>query len=68
MDNLPKFISIRTSDDEVTFLNVNNICRVELDDRVKFMEVWLNNSYVSFQGNDYPTAKAAWIEVWKVTP
>jgi hypothetical protein len=68
MTNLPKFISIRASIYEVTFINVNNICRVELDDRVKFMKVWLNNSYVSFKGADYPTAKAAWLEYWKVSP
>ena len=68
MNNLPKFIRIRTSDDEVTFLNVDNICRVELDDEIDYMSVWLTTTSVVFQGDDYPIAKAAWLEYWKVSP
>ena len=65
MNNLPKFISIRTSD-AVHYINVNQVQLVRVTDYS--IEFIFEDGSQCFKGNDYPTAKAAWIEVWKVTP
>ena len=68
MNNLPKFISIRKKDNTIVYINVTNINTVYINDYRKTVEFELSNSYNTFYEDDYPTAKAAWIEVWKATP
>lgn len=68
MNNLPKFISIKSYNGKVHFINVSHIERVVRCEEDKTVEFWLSNGYICFEEPDYPTAKAAWVEVWKVTP
>lgn len=66
MNNLPKFISIKRTNGEVLYINVNQI--VYVTDTHPTFGYQLTHTYLHFEEPDYPTAKAAWVEVWKVTP
>lgn len=63
---MPKFIRIETVRGIVYFINVNKVESITMTDySIDFI---FNYGSQQFIGDDYPTAKAAWIEVWKVTP
>lgn len=69
MADLPKFIRIKSYDGKVHFINVNHIERVVRCEEDKTVEFWLSHDYICFEGPDYPTASAAWVDlVWKVSP
>lgn len=63
--NAPKFIRIQLSD-EIVYINVNQIERVNISE--DYIEFWLSNGYKSFELEDYPAAKAAWLDYWAVSP
>jgi len=63
---LPKFIRIERTIGEVLFINVNEI--VQISEYKDAMEFEMTKGYILFDGDDYPIAKAAWLEYWKVSP
>jgi len=64
--DLPTFIRIEKADGRVYFINMSNVNEVIAEEgNIEFV---FNDDSQHFHGADYPTAKAAWLEVWKVTP
>ena len=68
MNNLPKFIRIEKVNGDVHYLNVNYIVEVGINDKSQTIKFWQPDGHMPFDGDDYPTAKAAWLEYWKVSP
>jgi hypothetical protein len=66
MTNLPKFISIKRTCGETYFINMSNVDEVIV--REGYIEFVFNDGSQHFHGDDYPIAKAAWLEYWKVSP
>lgn len=62
----PKFIRIQRTNGFIRYINVNQI--VYVTDEIDNFGYQLTHTYLFFDGDDYPIAKAAWLDYWKVSP
>lgn len=66
MTNLPKFIRIEKADGRVYFINISKVEEVIITS--EHIEFSFQDDSHHFSGDEYPIAKAAWLDYWKVSP
>ena len=66
MTNQPKFIRIENANGRVYFINISKVDEVIITS--EYIEFVFQDDSQYFIDDDYPIAKAAWLEYWKVSP